>query len=362
MLKAIDFFCGAGGLTRGLLDAGIDVVGGFDSNAGCRTTYERNNSPSKFIHARIEDVQLNDLRSLLGVTSPDRVLFAGCAPCQPFTKQRRDGDYTQQRTLLGDFARLIEEYLPGYVLIENVPGIRKVKGNSTYRRFLQSLTEAGYEYTEATLDAKLFGVPQNRTRWVVLASRFGKPSMPLPTHGPNAKAFVTVRDTIKRFPVLTAGKSHPTVPNHRAAAVSDINLRRLKATPSNGGGRLDWPRSLHLECHKGDYSGHSDVYGRMKWDLPAPTLTCKCFSISNGRYGHPTQHRAISLREAAALQSFGDNYVFYGISQQDIGAQIGNAVPVLMGNALGRAIVHFHTTVRLNQQAKKQEAAASLIA
>lgn len=347
MLKAVDFFCGAGGLTRGLLDAGIRVVGGFDSNGDCHITYEHNNSPARFLHRNVESIEERDLRSLLGPISPDKVLFAGCAPCQPFTKQRRVGDYSRQKTLLGEFARLITAYRPGYVLMENVPGIRKVKGNSTYRRFLQRLEHEGYEYVEGLLNAKMYGVAQSRNRWVVIASRFGKPSLPCPTHGPDiGRPFVSVRDAIGSLPEISAGTAHPTIPNHRASALSELNLRRLSLTPPDGGDRREWPEALRLDCHKGDYLGHTDVYGRMRWNDPAPTLTCKCYSLSNGRYGHPEQNRAISFREAAALQSFPDNYVFYGKSLDSVGAQIGNAVPVLFGKELGSAILKFHKSVR----------------
>jgi DNA (cytosine-5)-methyltransferase 1 len=166
--------------------------------------------------------------------------------------------------------------------------------------------------------------------------------MPQPTHGPDLIEYETVRGAINHFPRLRAGGECETVPNHKAATLKAINLDRLRATPLNGGGRLDWPDELVLNCHRGKYKGHSDVYGRMRWDAPAPTLTCRCYSVSNGRYGHPEQNRAISLREAASLQSFPDDYVFYGESQSEIAAQIGNAVPVGMGEALGRKVLELH--------------------
>ena len=133
-----------------------------------------------------------------------------------------------------------------------------------------------------------------------------------------------------------------SVPNHRAAEISRTNLRRLKATPKDGGSRTSWPSDLVLDCHADEYEGHSDVYGRMCWDEPAPALTCRCYSISNGRYGHPEQDRAISLREAASIQTFPDSFVFYGSSQREIGAQIGNAVPVKLARRLAEAIIELH--------------------
>jgi DNA (cytosine-5)-methyltransferase 1 len=346
MLRAIDFFCGAGGLTRGLLDAGIKVVCGFDIDEGYRLTYERNNAPARFMRADIHELTRREIGRWTQFLNPNELLFAGCAPCQPFTKQRRDGEYPAERTLLRAFGRLVAEVLPGYVIIENVPGIAKVGGGSTYRRFLQTLGANGYSFVEATIDAKSFGVPQTRRRRVVLASRVGTPELPVATHGPGRQPYVTVRQAISEYPRIAAGQTHGSIPNHRAAAVSETNMRRLQLTPVDGGGRLDWPRELHLRCHRGNYSGHTDVYGRMQWDAPAPTLTCRCYSISNGRYGHPHQNRAISLREAARLQSFPDDYIFYGNSLSEVGQQVGNAVPVLLARAMGAAVMSLDRRVR----------------
>jgi len=339
-MVALDFFCGAGGLTRGFLNMGIEVRAGIDINASCRRTYEENNAPARFIPGDLSVLRPSDIAPYLDGIPREKLVFMGCAPCQPFSKQRRrvsrDGG-----TLLERFGRLVDRFRPAYVIIENVPGIAKVPGNSTYRRFLKRLTAAGYKFADGRLDAKWFGVPQTRSRWVVIASRRGKPVLPERTHGTKKSPFVTVRDAIYGYPRIRAGEQSISVPNHRAALISPANLKRLTLTPIDGGGRFDWPDSLVLDCHR-DYEGHSDVYGRMKWDAPAPTLTCRCYSISNGRYGHPEQDRAISLREAAKLQSFNDGYVFYSESQAGLGAQIGNAVPVKMGEALARALLNLH--------------------
>jgi len=354
MLTAIDFFCGAGGLTRGLLDAGIKVVAGIDMNDCCRLTYEKNNRPAKFFHGDIQEVDLKVIRKLIGNASSEKLVFTGCAPCQPFSQQRKGGDYSSDRTLLAHFGRLVAEIRPAYVIIENVRGIAKVKGNSTYTRFIRTLQDNGYQYREGLLDAKCFGVPQSRKRWVVVASRLAPPVLPIETHGPDLTTkYKTVKHAISHFPKIQAGENHPKIPNHRTAILAEINIMRLIATPKDGGSRLDWPKHLQLPCHSGKYKGHPDVYGRLKWEHPAPTLTCRCYSISNGRYGHPEQNRAISLREAAALQSFPDDYVFYGNSQKDIGIQIGNAVPVLMAKALGESIMNHFMSVKSNAAAKR---------
>jgi DNA (cytosine-5)-methyltransferase 1 len=337
-IPVFDFFCGAGGLTRGLLDAGFNVLAGFDLDAKCRQSYEHNNPHARFIAKDIRELSIGELKKQCHGTPFSEMLFAGCAPCQPFSQQVKNGECRHEATLLANFARLIEDAMPGQVLMENVPGIARVKGNSTFKRFLRVLEQNDYHYVYGMVDAKRFGVPQKRRRLVLIALRHGQPTMPLETHGRGALPFRTVRQAISHFPPIQAGQSHRDIPNHVAASITEINLERLRHTPHDGGNRRSWPKELCLECHAGDYEGHTDVYGRMAWDAPAPTLTGRCHSISNGRYGHPTQDRAISLREAAALQSFPDGYVFFG-SNKHIAQQIGNAVPVRLAEALGKHIL-----------------------
>jgi DNA (cytosine-5)-methyltransferase 1 len=346
-MRAIDCFCGAGGLTRGLLDAGVLVVAGFDIDGRCKKTYERNNRPVKFYRADVSSIDPTTLWEILGSRRATDLLLAGCSPCQPFSQHKNGNQGDAQRnargtdpdsTLLGAFARLVGTIKPGQVLIENVPGLTRVRGFSTYRRFVRLLLGLGYNISEEVLDAKNFGVPQTRRRYVLIAIRGRPAAPPEPTFGPGLTSYSTVRDAISHFPPIRAGERHHFVPNHEAAALSDINLRRLSHTPHDGGDRRAWPSELVLDCHKGDHDGHTDVYGRMSWDKPAPTLTGKCHSISNGRYGHPVQDRAISLREAASLQTFPDSYIFYG-PRQHIARMIGNSVPVRLGEALGRHIL-----------------------
>jgi DNA (cytosine-5)-methyltransferase 1 len=233
---------------------------------------------------------------------------------------------------------MTDELKPEWVFIENVPGIARVRGFSTYSRFKSALASQGYKFADGIVDAKWYGVPQNRRRLVLVASRVGEPSLPSPTHGEGKERYRTVWDAIGHLPKLAAGQRDPTIANHGAADITEVNLLRLRLTPRDGGGRMDWPESLALNCHR-EREGHEDVYGRMRWNGPAPTLTCRCFSISNGRYGHPDQDRAISLREAASLQSFPEGYRFFGPTQRSIGAQIGNAVPVGLAEAIGRHIL-----------------------
>jgi DNA (cytosine-5)-methyltransferase 1 len=345
-MKALDFFCGAGGLTRGLLDAGIEVMAGIDVDLNCADTYVKNNPGAKFIHDDISAMNADSLKDLLGNTDPADLLIAGCAPCQPFSKQRKPKQANAKNRLrrqsdaklLGELCRIIEIIKPAHVLVENVPGLTRIPGFSTYRRFVRMLRTNGYVIDEGVLDAKYYAVPQTRRRFVLMASRVKQIRLPDPTHGPDRLPFTTVRDTISHYPPIAAGSRSAIIPNHVAACLSDLNLKRITSTPPDGGDRRAWNESLVLECHKGDYEGHSDVYGRMFWSRPAPTLTSKCNSLSNGRYGHPEQNRAISLREAASLQTFPDSYVFHGLDQQ-IARQIGNAVPVVFARALGSALI-----------------------
>ena len=335
-MHALDFFCGAGGLTRGLRDAGIDVVAGYDKDRSCEETYRSNNRGTNFFFSDIRELAVEDVH----MSKDSAWLLAACAPCQPFSSQRRAGMPHQDAALLAHIGRLVSAAHPRYVLVENVPGIARVVGFSTFRRFLKTLSENKYHYTYRVLDAKHYGVPQTRRRLVLLASQVVLPSLPKATHGPQGKCLRTVRDVIGHFPSIEAGESNDQVPNHTAARIMAHNLERLRNTPVDGGDRRCWPDELVLDCHK-KTKGYTDVYGRMAWERPAPTLTSKCNSISNGRFGHPEQNRAISLREAAAIQTFPDDYVFYGTSGQ-IAKQIGNAVPVSFARALGEHILELH--------------------
>ena len=342
-MKAFDFFCGAGGATKGLSNAGIDVIAGIDIDSNCKKTYLRNNPNSNFLNDDIKTVD----SSLLGLKNQAKgyndLLFAACPPCQPFSTLNKNNSSIDGFTLLGNFGKLVESILPGYVLVENVPGLSKISGYSTFRRFINTLKSNNYKIYYDICDAKYFGVPQRRRRLILLASRLHSLGLPEQTHGNGSSPLITVKDAISHFPQIDAGESHSTIPNHVSPNLSNLNLLRLRSTPHDGGNRKSWSDNLKLKCHIND-TGHTDVYGRMYWDKPAPTLTGRCTSISNGRYGHPEQDRAISLREAAALQSFDDNYVFYG-SNTNIAQQIGNAVPVKLAESIGKYIIKLHNSI-----------------
>ncbi len=353
---AVDLFCGAGGLTRGLLNAGVDVVLGIDSNEDCRRTFEKNNKPATFLCKDIRSVTAAQVRRCFPPRRKQQLLLVGCAPCQPFSSYRRGFGESPESKLLREFGRLARHLKPDWILIENVPGLANVPGFSTFRRFRKVLADLKYSIASGVIDAKAFGVPQTRRRFVMIGAKRVQPTLPNPTHGPDKLAYATVREAISGYPVLRAGREHAEVANHRAAAVSELNLTRIRNTPTDGGRRLDWSEDLQLDCHR-NHEGHSDVYGRMRWDAPAPTLTCRCYSISNGRYGHPTQQRAISFREAAAIQTFPDDYVFFGKSHRSLGTQIGNAVPVLLAEIMGRHILSMAEPSRRSRAAPQRHPA-----
>ena len=338
-MKAIDLFCGAGGLTSGLRRAGWDVVAGIDMDEAVGATYRRNNPAPRFVRADLREVTDDDARALARGVPSRELLLAGCAPCQPFSKLRgrRGGRGRSDATLLREFGRLVVVLRPRAVLMENVPGIAAVPGFSSFRRFVRTLRECGYDCDHRVLNARDFGVPQHRRRCVLLAVRDATARLPEPPASGTDPRRATVRDAIARFPAIEAGETHPDVANHHAARLSPLNLERLRATPVDGGSRRDWKAGLVLDCHRSAGTGFNDFYGRMWWDRAAPTLTGRCNSLSNGRFGHPDQNRAISLREAAALQTFPDDYEFIGANKA-IARWIGNAVPVAFAEALGTTI------------------------
>lgn len=339
-MNAIDFFCGGGGITRGLIQAGINVVFGLDSNPECKKTYEENNH-IPYLVRNVQEVTAEALIEEFPILQDnEELLMVGCAPCQPFSVLNPNNPNEHRSVnLLNEFGRIVQGIHPAHILVENVPGL-KGRGGEVLQEFLDMLDAEGYRYDFNIINAKNYGVPQNRRRFVLIASNRFQPNIPPATHGEGLLPYVTVYDAIHGYPALEAGENNEDVPNHRAAGLSDINMQRLQATPANGGSRTDWPQELWLNCHE-KFNGHTDVYGRMVWQRVAPTLTVKCFSISNGRFAHPEQNRAISLREAAALQTFPDDYIFYG-SLQEIGKQIGNAVPVLLAETIGRYIMGQH--------------------
>ncbi len=343
-VSVFDFFSGCGGASCGFQKAGMEVVFALDWDADAARTFKHNFPSATFEPKDIRLVEEDSVQKLVAAQRPQPVLFCGCAPCQPFTKQNttRPNPHEDDRVpLLLEFLRFIQRCKPDIVFVENVPGIQDFSPHSEpLSKFLRGLEEAGYDCSDrsrASVLLKRYGVPQGRRRFLLLASRHGPVELPPATHGPGTKKpkFATVRDCISDLPAIRAGETHPEDPNHRAARLSSLNLTRIRATPEGGGNR-DWPEHLRLRCHR-ETPGFTDVYGRMSWDRPASGLTTRCISYSNGRFGHPEQHRAISVREAACLQTFPKDFEFFG-SLNSMARQIGNAVPVKLATLFGHHI------------------------
>ncbi len=334
MIKAIDFFCGAGGLTRGLLDADIAVLAGVDLDGRLRQTYETNNAPSRFVCQDIEELDIVSLRKDLHITRKDAILYAACCPCQPFSTLNQMKGKDDRKELLISFAKLVEQAPPDFILVENVPGLNTAYGKDVYERFIEIISKAGFkEHYANLLDAQDFGVPQVRKRFILLASRHGK-VFPPRRHSHKPK----VQHAIKKYPRITDGVKSKEFHNHEARKLMPHHKVIVQAVPKNGGNRRDVvDTSILLKCHQENPGAHKDVFGRMAWDQPAPTLTCRCTDVYCGRFTHPEQDRGLSLREAAALQTFADDYEFFGTFFH-IADQIGNAVPVKFAKQLGRAV------------------------
>ena len=337
MIKAIDFFCGAGGLTHGLSKAGISVVAGVDNDVRLQETYQNNNPQSRFIAKNIKDVDILALRNDLGINQKDLTLYAACTPCQPFSTLNTMKSADDRKSLLLDFASVVAKCPPDFIIVENVPGLNNALGKEIYDAFSKVLKEKGFSTEGEMLDAKDYGVPQTRKRFILVASRHGQPSLPRPVAESDR---TKVQDYIKKYPDISDGEESSRYKNHVARKLMPHHKRIVEAVPINGGSRSDVAdTSILLKCHQDNPKAHKDVFGRMAWDQPAPTLTCRCTDVYCGRFVHPEQHRGISLREAAALQTFPDDYEFFGKSLLEKSRQIGNAVPVEFAKRLGYAII-----------------------
>lgn len=333
-ISCVDLFCGAGGLTHGFVLEGLPVVAGIDMDPACRFPYETNNQ-AQFIERDISTVTESELLAIFG--DADVKILAGCAPCQPFSTyaHRYSLDSNGKWALLYEFARLARGTKPDVITMENVPTVAK---HAVFHDFVDTLEKLGYHVWYDVVNSSLYGVPQARRRMVLLASLYGKIEIIPPTRAKPK----TVREAIGQLNPLSAGEAAPRDRLHASSTLTEINLQRIRVSKPGGTWR-DWPEHLVAECHRGE-SGRTypSVYGRMEWDKPAPTMTTQCFGFGNGRFGHPEQDRAISLREAAILQSFPRNYAFIPkggeVSFTTLGRLIGNAVPVDLGRAIAKSI------------------------
>ena len=334
--EVVDLFCGVGALSHGLKLAGCNILAGYDLDARCRYAFEQNND-SKFYTRDVGKLLPSEIAAHFSGNVPS--ILAGCAPCQPFSTYKQRYAEDPQWELVTKFAELAAAVKPDFVTMENVPSLLRHRGGAVYAKFKNILEDAGYNVKKTIAKCELFGVPQKRRRLVVLASRKGE----LPELKPNETAGITVRQAIAELPKIAAGKAHSDDPLHVAAALSEVNIKRIQASKPGGTWR-DWDESLRADCHrKASGKTYSGVYARMVWDQPSPTMTTQCFGYGNGRFGHPEQDRAISLREAAILQSFPPDYVFLKpgekVGFKEVGRWIGNAVPVRLAEEIGRLIV-----------------------
>lgn len=342
-VACVDLFCGAGGLTHGFKLEGLPVVAGIDLDPACHYPYTANNGSARFLERDVGTVTTGELNELFG-TAEVKIL-AGCAPCQPFSTyaQRYELDGKDGKWgLLYQFARLAQGSMPDVITMENVPTVAK---HEVFHDFVDTLKRLGYQVWFDVVDSSRYGVPQMRRRMVLLASKHGAIKMIEPTH----EKPKTVRQAIGHLRALSAGESAPRDKLHVTSTLSAKNLLRIKFSRPGGTWR-DWPEDLVAECHRAE-SGRTypGVYGRMEWNKPAPTMTTQCYGFGNGRFGHPEQDRAISLREAAILQSFPRDYAFVPpdgeVSFKVLGRLIGNAVPVDLGRAIARSIAQHLASV-----------------
>ena len=333
-ITAVDIFCGVAGLSLGLRSSGIKVAAGIDLDPACRFPFEENIGAT-FMEADIAAVSGNDVEQLFG--GAELRLLAGCAPCQPFS-----GYTTRQRAidkrwqLLLEFLRIVEAVRPELVTMENVPRLAHLP---LWEGFVNQLKEIGYYVAWDVVDAAKYGVPQSRNRLVLLASRLGPIQLPLPSDQPPK----TVRSAIGDQPAVVAGKPNVSDPLHAARALTLPNLKRIR-TSQPGGTWRDWPEEMRVRCHRNEKGRtYPSVYGRMSWDRPSPTMTTQFYGFGNGRFGHPDQDRAITLREGALLQSFPADFKFAPperrVNFREMGRLIGNAVPPELGKAIGSAII-----------------------
>jgi DNA (cytosine-5)-methyltransferase 1 len=333
--SVVDLFCGVGGLTHGFVKEGFNVVAGIDIDLSCKYAFEKNNKAT-FLHKDIEkELTAEEVKKLYPKKSVK--ILVGCAPCAPFSKYtNRKSEDTKWR-LLYSFARLIKEVQPEVISMENVPQLEK---HYVFENFVEALRIEGYNVSWSLVDCTHYGIPQTRMRLVLFASKLGNIEIIKRTHFPSR--IRTVRQTIGKLSRIKAGQVSPQDPLHVARTLSDLNKRRIASTPP-GGSWKHWDEELVLDCHKAETGkSYGSIYGRMRWDEPAPTMTTHCCGLGNGRFGHPSQHRAISLREAALFQTFPKSYDFINpdarFSNKTLCRHIGNAVPVRLGKIIARSI------------------------
>jgi DNA (cytosine-5)-methyltransferase 1 len=335
--SAIDLFCGIGGLSYGLKKAGIPVVAGIDLDESCKYAYEQN-VQAIFIPKDISKITGDELSKEYWSNNDDVKILAGCAPCQPFSTHSnkiKNKGQTKRWRLISEFKRLVKETNPEIVTMENVPNLANQK---IFKDFVAFLEQNGYFVSHSNVYCPDYGIPQKRRRLVLLASKYGEISLIPKTH--SEENYVTLKKAIGHLPPVKAGESCKSDPLHITTKLSPMNLKRMKASKPNGTW-LDWSEDLKLACHKKSTGkSYKAVYGRMSWNEPSSTITTQFYNFGTGRFGHPVQDRALTIREGAILQTFPDDYKFYekNVFIKRLGVHIGNAVPVDLAYIIGRSI------------------------
>lgn len=351
MPTAIELFSGCGGLSTGLIAAGFNILSAVEINPIAAQTYSSNHPNVNMIIDDIRNITSASLLRLNNLKRGHLDLLAGCSPCQGFSRLRKgsSGEDDERNKLLYEFVRIVRGVRPKTIFMENVPGIITTDyGLSIFNKTLSELSSIGYTCNYTIIDTADYGVPQHRKRFILLGTRYKQHILSIPEtthtsplHPVNGKtSWVTVRQALLGVPALANGATDPNIPLHRCSKNGTINLQRIQSVPHDGGSRSSFPANLVLPCHKNYPNGFRDVYGRMHWDQPAPTITSGCTNITRGRFIHPAEDRGISLYEAALLQSFPSNYIFSGnFSEKSL--QIGNAVPVKLAETIGLHIIDY---------------------
>jgi DNA (cytosine-5)-methyltransferase 1 len=342
-MKVVDFFCGAGGMSCGFALEEVEILAGIDIEEEFELTYLANHPEAKFINRDITGYNPEELQSEVEIDKyDDELIFIGCSPCQYWSKvntERLAGSFTSN--LIWDFQRFIKYFMPGYIVVENVPGILNRDNNHVLLNFLDFLKFHGYKFEYKIISTDNYGVPQHRKRFVLIGSRV-KDKIRFPEPEPSKE--MNVRNFIgpeNGFPEVEAGHIDETEFLHSTSRLSDKNLRRLKKTKKDGGTRIGWKDDpeLQIPAYEGKDDIFKNVYGRLFWDKPASTITTRFIAISCGRFAHPEENRGLSLREGATLQTFPEDYTFKG-GMVSVAKQIGNAVPPELARRIANSIIN----------------------
>lgn len=360
MPNAIEIFSGCGGLSTGLENAGFKILSAVEINPVASKSYKLNHPSVDLVIDDICNIKASYFLNKFNLRRGQLDLLAGCSPCQGFSRLRKgdSADTDPRNQLVFEFIRLVRGLLPKTIFMENVPGLLNTeRGQKIFSPVKEELEKLGYQIDYAIIDTANYGIPQFRRRFVLLGSRYKKNTIQIPkqTHTNPLKIndkcqllpWITVRQAFSTTPPLRNGEQHALIPLHKCTYNGSLNMQRIQTIPHNGGSRNSLPNNLVLECHKKYPNGYKDVYGRMRWDTPSPTMTGGCTNITKGRYIHPEEDRGISLLEAALLQTFDANYKFFGNFGQ-ISLQIGNAVPVELAHIMG--ITLFKCLQKINRQ------------